>query len=256
VVELEDAGVRYGARWIWRDASLRIEAGEFTVVLGPNGAGKSTLLKVVLGLHPLGEGRVELDGAAPRRGSPAIGFMPQVRSLDRELAIRGRDVVRFGIDGHRWGVSWRGTRERARTARVDAAIEAVNAGAYADRRIGSLSGGEAQRLYLAQALVGEPRLLVLDEPLVSLDPSARADVLALTARIARERGIAVVIVAHNVNGILPYADRVVYIARGRVAAGAPEEVITTEALSRIYGAPVEVVRDRLGQPFVIGPHAA
>ncbi|HEY4440898.1 MAG TPA: ABC transporter ATP-binding protein [Candidatus Elarobacter sp.] len=253
VVALDRAGIRRGERWIWRDVSLEIPAGSFTLVLGPNGAGKSTLLNVVLGLLPLSEGSVQVDHAPPRRGNPAIGYMPQQRGVDRDLAIRGRDVVRFGVDGHHWGVPRPGATERVRRARVDAAIGAVHATAYADRRVGELSGGEAQRLYLAQALVGEPWLLVLDEPLASLDLPTAADLVALIARIKRERGIAAILVAHNLNGLISYADRVIYVAHGRMAAGTPEEVITSETLSRIYDAPVEVLHDRRGRPFVTGP---
>jgi zinc/manganese transport system ATP-binding protein len=256
MVELADAGVRYGERWIWRGASLRLTDSDFAVVIGPNGAGKSTLLNVLLGLVPLSEGRALVAGAPPRRGNPSIGYVPQVRAFDRELAIRGIDVVRFGIDGHRWGIPWSGASERSRRARVDAAVDAVDAGAFVHRRIGSLSGGEAQRVYLAQALVGHPRLLVLDEPFASLDLRAQTELPALVARVARERRVAVVLVAHDVNNLLPYADRIVCIAHGRIASGRPEEIVTPEMLSRIYGAQIEVLRDSRGRAYVTGPRVA
>lgn len=255
-ITLRDAGIRRGGRWIWRHASLDVPAGAFVGIVGPNGAGKSTLLRVVLGLLSLDEGDVRVFGARPRRGDRAIGYMPQLRQGQTGLPIRGHDVVRFGADGDRWGFALHGPENRRRVARVNAAIAAVDASAYANERIGNLSGGEAQRLFLAQALVGEPRLLVLDEPLASLDIAQQASVLALVASLARERAMTVLLVAHNVNGVLPYLDRVVYVANGRIASGTPEEVVTSETLSEIYEAPVEVVRDSNGRRFVVGVEGA
>jgi zinc/manganese transport system ATP-binding protein len=255
VVSFENAGLRFDeTRWIWRNASFVIPNGSFVAVLGPNGAGKSTLLKVILGLLPLAEGRALVSGTSPRRGNATIGYMPQVRHIEPECALRGRDMVRFGVDGHCWGVpGWSRAREAAIAKRVEAAIDAVGAGAYADRRIGSLSGGEAQRLYLAQALVGDPEILVLDEPLASLDIRGQASILALIARIARERAIAVLLVAHGINGVLPYVDRIVYIARGVVHSGSADELVNSQALSRIYGTEIEVILDRHGRRWVTDP---
>jgi zinc/manganese transport system ATP-binding protein len=251
-ISLRDAGIRRGGRWIWRHASLDVPSGAFVGIVGPNGAGKSTLLRIILGLLPLDEGEVQVFGARPRRGNRAIGYMPQLRGGQLGLAIRGRDVVRFGADGDRWGFALHGPTTRARTAHVEAAIAAVGASAYANERIGRLSGGEAQRLFLAQALVGEPRLLVLDEPLASLDIAQQGAVLSLVGSLARERAMTVLLVAHNVNGVLPYLDRVVYVANGRVAAGTPDEIVTSETLSTIYEAPVEVLRDSSGRRIVVG----
>ncbi len=255
-VEVADAGIRFGDRWIWRHASFTIEPGSFVAIVGPNGAGKSTLLKGLLGLLPPTEGRILVQNSVPRRGDPAIGYMPQARSIEPELAIRGCDIVRFGVDGFRWGIPLPGMRERDRRKRVERAVEAVGAQGYAHRRLGSLSGGEAQRLFLAQALAGDPDLLILDEPLANLDLVNRAAITALTAAIARERGIAVLLVAHDVNGLLPYLDTLVYAANGRIAAGRPADVVTTAALSRIYDAHVEVLVDSQGRRFVVAPDPA
>jgi zinc/manganese transport system ATP-binding protein len=252
VVALEHAAVRLGERTIWREASARIAPGEFVAVLGPNGAGKSTLLRVLLGLVPLSEGRVEVFGRSPHRGNPAIGYVPQRRTLDPDLAVRGRDLVLLGLDGHRWGFALPGAGRHAQHVLVDEALAAVEATAYADRPIGRLSGGEQQRLLLAQALVGAPRLLVLDEPLASLDLRNQLAIARLVRRLARERDIAVLLVAHDVNPLLPVIDRVMYVARSHVAIGTPEEIITTERLSALFDAPVEVVHDSRGRVFVVG----
>lgn len=254
-VVLDDVTVRLSNRTIWQHARIRIAPGEFVAVLGPNGAGKSTLLRVLLGLLTPRAGAVRVLGREPRRGSQAIAYVPQRRSLDPDLPVRGRDIVMLGLDGLRWGIplpARLSAKRRQHEAQVDAAIAAVEASAYADRPIGKLSGGEQQRLLLAQALVGQPHLLLLDEPLASLDLRSQVAISTLVARLARERGITVVMVTHDVNPVLPYVDQVVYVARGEVLAGRPEDIITTAQLSRLYDAPVEVVHDSHGRVFVVG----
>jgi zinc/manganese transport system ATP-binding protein len=248
---------------IWSNASASIAAAEFVVALGPNGAGKSTLLRLLLGLIGPSEGQVEVFGAPPHRGNAQIGFVPQRRTTEAGMGIRGRDLVAMGVDGHRWGVGLPGARRRRQQARVADVIAMVGASDYADRPIGQLSGGERQRLLLAQALVSEPRLLLLDEPLASLDMRSQIATAQMIAQLARSQGITVVLVAHDVNPLLFALDRVLYIAHGAVAVGRPEDVITTERLSALYDAPVEVVRDSRGHVFVVGmdeeiahPHVA
>lgn len=251
-LRLRDAGAVRGGQVIWRHADLEVAPGEFVVVLGPNGAGKTTLLRALLGLQPLFEGEVAVLGGPPRRGRRAIGYVPQRRGLDPELNVRARDLVGLGVDGTRWGVPLSPRARRRRSELVDGALEAVGASAFAGRRVGALSGGEQQRLLLAQALVTEPRILLLDEPLASLDLRSQGVICALVARVARERGITVVLVAHDVNPLVPFLDRVVYVARGAMVAGRPEEVITGESLSALYAYPVEVLRDSRGRVVVIG----
>jgi zinc/manganese transport system ATP-binding protein len=242
---------------VWRDITLRVEHGEFAAVLGPNGAGKSALLKVLLGLLPLSAGEARVLGRSPGAGNGRIGYLPQRRTFDAATRIRGIDVVRLGLDGDRWGVPlphWLpgGARRRQEAARVQEVIDLVGAGAYARRPIGQLSGGEQQRLLIAQALVRRPRLLMLDEPLDSLDLPNQSAVAALVQRICVTEGVAVMLVAHDVNPILPYLDRVIYLAGGAAAQGPPEEVITGPTLSRLYGVPIEVLRASDGRMVVVG----
>lgn len=257
LVELVGAGVRVGGRSLWTGVDVTIGAGEFVAVLGPNGVGKSTLIKALLGLVPLAEGTLRVNGQRPGAANPLIGYLPQRRSFDPQLRIRGTDVVRLGFDGHRWGLPLPGARRfspraRAVQTRVREVIELVGAQAYADRPIGQLSGGEQQRLLIAQALVSRPRLLLLDEPLDSLDLPNQAAVAALVSRICRAEGVTVLMVAHDVNPILTYLDRVVYIAAGGAAAGRPRDVITSETLTRLYGTPVEVLATSDGRLVVVG----
>ena len=227
-------------------------------MLGPNGAGKSTLLKAILGLLPLSAGHLDVLGAPARRGNARIGYLPQRRSFDVDLRVRGRDIVRLGLDGTRWGVplprprGLGGDGHAASMRRVDEAIELVGATAFAHRPVGELSGGEQQRLLIAQALVSRPAILLLDEPLDSLDLNNQQQISALVGRISREQRVTVLLVAHDVNPILADLDRVIYVASGRSVIGTPDEVINTETLSRLYGVTVEVLRTRDGRLVVVG----
>jgi len=237
---------------------MRVGPGEFVALLGANGSGKSTLLKAALGALPLESGAASVLGAAPGEARRSIGYLPQRRAFDAGMRLRGWDIVRLGLDGDRWGLPvrlpWGEGRMRARQAseRIAEAIAMVGAEAYAARAIGECSGGEQQRLLIAQALVGRPELFLLDEPLDSLDLPNQAAVAALVAKLCRSTGVAVLLVAHDVNPLLPYLDRVVYLARGRAVEGSVEEVITSETLSALYGVPVEVLRASDGRLVVVG----
>src|SRR3954454_12890190 len=244
VAELRDAAIRLGGRTLWEGLNLSVQPGEFVAVLGPNGAGKTTLLKVLLGLVELSAGSASVAGLPPREGRDRVGYVPQLRAFDRELPLRGRDLVRLGFDGHRHALA-RGDGDAG--AAVAAALEAGGAPPSADAPIGLLWGGEQRRLRIAQALLGSPPLLLCDEPLLSLDPSHQHEVTALLDRRRREDDSAVVFVTHEINPVLPYVDRVLYLAGGRWAVGTADEVFTSTRLSELYGTRIDVVhlRDRI-----------
>ena len=260
VIQFEHAGVRRGGRALWSDVHLSVEPGEFIAILGPNGAGKSTLLKAILGLLPLSEGRLTVLGTCVRRGNSAVGYLPQRRTFGPDVHVQGRELVRLGLEGTRWGVPlpvlrrlWGGDKlAREERRRVQQAIEMVGATAYANRPIGTLSGGEQQRLLIAQALVTRPRILLLDEPLDSLDLYNQQAVSALIRRVSQEYQITVLLVAHDVNPLLPYLDRVLYIGRGQIAIGTPESVINSETLSHLYDSPIDVLHTQDGRLIVVG----
>ncbi|MFC0042277.1 metal ABC transporter ATP-binding protein [Actinomadura rayongensis] len=237
-IALRGAGLAYGSRVLWRGLDLEVRAGEFLAVLGANGTGKSSLLRVLLGLQRLTEGTVEIEGRAPRRGD-LVGYVPQRLEVSPLTPLRARDVVRLGVDGHRWGF---GRARGAVRARVEDALRAVGAEPYADVPLRLLSGGERQRVRVAQALASDPRILLCDEPLLSLDPGSQATVAGLIDERRRARDTAVVFVTHEIEPILGLADRVLYLAGGRFRIGAPDDVLTSPVLSDLYGTPVEVVR--------------
>jgi zinc/manganese transport system ATP-binding protein len=255
VIEAAGLAAGYGGSIIWSGADFQVGAGEFLTVLGPNGAGKSTLLRMVLGLLPPAGGTLRVFGEPPQRGSPGIGFVPQRRALDPDISIGAEDIVGLGVDGHRWGVRLSRRASGRRRQAVAEALAAVGAAGYARRPVGRLSGGEQQRLQLAQALVTQPRLLLLDEPLASLDLRSQQAVSQLVAELRARQDFAVVLVTHDINPVLSVTDRVMYIAGGSVSVGTPDEVITSENLSRLYQAEVEVLTDSRGRVFVVGLEA-
>lgn len=247
-IELEQVRVEFGRRVLLENLSLQILQGEFVTILGPNGAGKSTLLKLLLGLLKPAAGTIRVLGRAPRRGNRAIGYAPQHRALEADLALRARDVVGFGLDGDRWGI---GFPSRHRRAIIDQALAEVNALSFADAPVGQLSGGEQQRLLIAQALLTNPRLLLLDEPLANLDIARGQEIVSLVSNLCRARDVTVLLVSHDINPLLPVTDRVLYIANGQGVIGTPDEVITSATLSKLYQSSVEVVQ-ALGRLFVVG----
>jgi zinc/manganese transport system ATP-binding protein len=257
MIELAGATVRLGGRRIFSDVELHVGPGQLVAVLGPNGAGKSTLMRVLLGLVRLEAGSVSVLGRPPGQARSAIGYLPQRRGFDSSTRIRGVDLIRLGLDGHRWGLPIALTkaareRHRAESAQIRDVIALVGASEYAQRPIGELSGGEQQRLLIAQALVREPQLLILDEPLDSLDLPNQTAVAGLLRRICTTRNVSVLLVAHDVNPLLGYLDQVIYLAGGRARSGRAEQVITSATLTELYGAPIEVLRTHDGRMVVVG----
>ncbi len=256
-VELRGITVRRDGRDVLRDVELTVAPGEFLAVLGPNGAGKSTLMSAILGLVPLAGGSARVLGTTPVAARTRIGYLPQRHGLPESVRIRGRDLVRLGLEGDRWGLavpltSRARARRRVERERVEQVIELVGAAAYAGRPVGELSGGEQQRLLIAQALVSGPELLILDEPLDSLDLPNQAAVAALVRKVASTENVAVLLVAHDVNPLLGHIDHVVYLARGQALCGSVKDVITASRLSALYGSPIEVLRTADGRLVVVG----
>lgn len=252
IVEVEAATIALGSRTILETVSFAIGRGEFVGVFGPNGAGKTTLMRAILGLIAPRRGLIRVLGAPARRGNAAIGYIPQSHAAAVHLRLRGWDFVACAADGARWGMPFLGAAARRD---VDRALETVGASALARRPLGELSGGERQRLLLAQALLGRPQLLLLDEPLISLDPRHQDAVVSLAKGLQRDLGVTILFSAHELNPLLGALDRVLYLGAGRAALGRVEEVVTGPVLSALYQSPIEVV-DLDGRIFVMsGKHA-
>jgi zinc/manganese transport system ATP-binding protein len=237
VLAVASAGVRLGGRQILDDVSFSVGAGEFVGLIGSNGAGKTTLLRVILGLQA-STGQVTIAGAAGAGRRGLIGYVPQKIYLDPDMPVRARDLVGLGLDGHRLGIPLPSRRKRQL---ADEMLAAVDASGFADQRVGSLSGGEQQRVMIAHALISKPRLLLLDEPLANLDITSAQEIITLLAKICREQHVAVLISAHEMNSLLPVMDRIVYMAGGRAASGTTAEVIREDVLSKLYGHHVDVL---------------
>jgi zinc/manganese transport system ATP-binding protein len=239
VIELDRATIQVGGRDVLTDVSFSIRSGEFIGVLGPNGSGKTTLMRAILGLIPPRAGTIRAFGHAPRRGDADIGYLPQVRTVLPDLRVRGIDFIASSVRGERWGVP---SLSRADRKMIEKMLAAVGARDLAARPLADMSGGERQRLLLAQALLGEPRLLLLDEPLISLDYRYQEAVVDLVRRYARERNITVLFSAHELNQLVGALDRVLYLGNGKAALGTVSEVVTGPVLSQLYGTSIDVVR--------------
>ena len=256
VIRMRGAAADVGGRRIWSGLDLDVHPGDFVAVLGPNGAGKTTLLRMILGLVAPAAGRVTVLGGASRAARRTWHTCPSGAPMKRTFAFAASTSFGWASNGNRSGIPRPSRSRDARCPRRARALEVVGAGAYARRAIGECSGGEQQRLLIAQALVRDPALLLLDEPLESLDLPNQQAITSLVSNIAGT-GVAVVVVAHDVNPIMRHLDGAVYIARGRALAGLPSAVITTETLSRLYGAPVDVLHTSDGRLVVAGqPDAA
>ena len=247
VIGLDHAAIAIGGRDILVDTSFAIARGEFIGVLGPNGAGKTTLMRAILGLLPPRAGSLRVFGRAPRRGDPQIGYLPQVRTVVPDLRLRGFDFIASSVHGERWGLPVLTAADRRV---IEKTLAAVGAADLAVRPLSDMSGGERQRLLLAQALLGEPQLLLLDEPLISLDYRYQEAVIDLVRRFARERNITVLFSAHELNQLIGTLDRVLYLGNGHAALGTVAEVATAPVLSQLYGTEIEVVRAN-GHIFVL-----
>ena len=259
-IRAERLEVRYRNKLVWKDASFDVQPGEFVAVIGPNGAGKTTLFRMLLGLHWPSSGRLSVFGAAPRRGNYRIGYVPQRHTIDRETHLECDKLVRLGYPGTRWGpgkrwapLQW-GPRFQLRAEREAAARALADVGAsdLGSQPLGALSGGELQRIFLAEALVGNPDMLLLDEPLSNLDLRRSRELVETIHGLVLSRGVTTLLVAHDINPMIKCLDKVIYIANGHVAVGTPDDVLSSERLSALYGVRVEVLHDSRGNLVIVG----
>jgi len=256
VAAIRARGVKVGYRGavVWHDATFEVGRGEFVAVIGPNGAGKTTLFRLLLGIQRPMAGSLEVFGAPPRRGSPRIGYVPQRHTIDNDTHVAADVLVHLGVSGTHLGPEFSIGAARRATAE---ALAAVGASELGSKPLGAMSGGELQRIFLAEAISGRPEMLLLDEPLSNLDMRRTRELVELVHGLVRSRRVTTLLVAHDINPLIECLDRVIYIANGRVANGPPEEVLTSASLSELYGVPVEVLHDSRGNIVIVGgenPH--
>jgi zinc/manganese transport system ATP-binding protein len=249
LITAENLSAGYAGRPVWSDVNFGFGRGEFVAVIGPNGAGKTTLFRLILGLQRPMSGHLRIFGASPSRGNPHIGYVPQRHTIDADTNVECLELVRLGLSGTRWGFNPFAHYDRDAAL---GALEAADAADLAHRRLGALSGGELQRIFLAEALVSKPDLLLLDEPLSNLDIRRETELLHLVNNAVRTRGVTALLIAHNINPLLPHLNKVMYVANGRMATGAPGEVLTSATLTQLYGVQVEVLKDPHGNVAIIG----
>ena len=249
VIRADRLGVGFRDRPVWRDASFRVGRGEFVAVIGPNGAGKTTLFRMLLGLQRATVGSLTVFGEPPRRGNRRIGYVPQRHPIDNDTHIECESLVRLGVSGTRWGpgLGFRHDRELAQEA-----LASVGAADLAHKGLGTLSGGELQRVFLAEAMAGNPEVLLLDEPLSNLDIRRSRELVELVHGLVLSRHVTTLLVAHDINPLIQCLDKVIYVANGRVATGPPAEVLTSERLTALYGVRVEVLRDSRNNIVIVG----
>ena len=234
VVRLEDIWVHYNSTPILEGINLSVEQGDFLGVIGPNGGGKTTLLKVILGLITPSQGKILVLGKPPERSRNNIGYVPQYNLFDRDFPISVWDVVLIGRYG-RAGLLRRYSREDRRT--VQDALQTVGMLDYKNRQIGKLSGGEQQRVFIARALVSEPKLLLLDEPTASVDPTMQTEFYELLERLKQQ--MAIVLVSHDISAISIYVDKIACLNRQLFYHGSKE--IGPEVLEATYKCPVQMI---------------
>ena len=249
IIRAEHLAAGYPNNTVWHDASFAVGSGEFVAVIGPNGAGKTTLFRLLLGLQQPLSGSLAVFDGVPKRGNPRIGYVPQSHIIDTDTNVEALELVRLGVSGRKWGVGLFSQDDRKAAIRT---LSEVGAAAMQHRPLGQLSGGELQRVFLAEALVSNPEILLLDEPLSNLDIRREKELIELVNRIVRSRKVTALLIAHHINPLLPFLDRVLYIANGRVATGKPEDVLTSKILSTLYGVPIEVLRDSRGNLAIVG----
>lgn len=238
VLTVRQLGVNYPGRRVLHDVSFDIGQGEFCGLIGANGSGKTTLFRALLGLQAASKGQILINGKPIQQGLSSAGYVPQKSFLDPDIPLTARDVVALGLDGHRLGFSLWSRRQRGL---IDQTLESVDALSFAGQRIGRLSGGQQQRVLIAHALIRQPRLLLLDEPMANLDMAAAAEIISLLKRLVQQQ-VSVLLSAHDINPLLPVIDRVVYLANGQAASGPTEQVIRTSVLSHLYGYHIDVIR--------------
>ncbi len=247
-VQIDDLAIRYGDRTVLSDVSLRIPAGQWTVILGANGAGKSSLLAAIVGIGPGARAvTFPMPSTEAKRRSTFIAFVPQKPELPAGMSVA--EYVLLGRTAH---LGWLRSESNSDRTSAAAAMTRLNVASFADRLLSELSGGEAQRVVLARALCQDAQILVLDEPTASLDVGRQMAVLELVRELAHTEGLTVVSALHDLTSAARYGDNFVLLGDGEVAAqGVADDIMQPAVLSRHYGATMHRIEGPDGLPVLV-----
>jgi zinc/manganese transport system ATP-binding protein len=251
IINANKLSAGYGKTTVWSNASFKVSRGEFVAVLGPNGAGKSTLFKLLLGIQQPLSGTLTVNGIEPKRGSSQIGYVPQRRGISSQTTLSAGELVKLGYNGHKLGFN---LSNKHINTKIEEVLGQVDAKDLAEKSLGQLSGGELQRIFLAQALIGQPEILLLDEPLANLDLRRENELVLLVKKLAIEHNITVLLIAHDLNPLISVIDSVIYVANGQVVSGETDNILTSEMLSKLYKSQIEVLKDSAGRIVIVGSH--
>ncbi|WP_297495714.1 metal ABC transporter ATP-binding protein [Thermococcus sp.] len=238
-VEAENLTIFYGGKPALSNVTFGLDEGRTLLLLGPNGAGKTTLLKTIACFHREYSGKLLVFGKKPCNARSLIGYVPQSSSLNERVPLTALEVVAMGGIYRRGFFHFKIPEEILRKAEEVLAFVGLNY--VKDELFRELSGGQKQRVLLARALMSDPRLLLLDEPLSALDPSARAEVTNVLSKIKSERNVTMIITTHDINPLLEIGDLVMLINKRLIAFGKPEEVLIDEVIKSVYGPMAKVI---------------
>lgn len=247
VITFQNLTLRYPGKQIFSDFSESITEGEFIGILGANGAGKSTLLRAILGLIKPASGNIMILKHFVHRGCSHVGYVPQLQQHLQNNKLSGRAYIASALRGFCYGLPLYTKEQKDEIERVIALVNAKN---YIDRPFVQLSGGERKRVALAQALLNQPKILLLDEFLNGLDPGQQRQMVDLIQTLSVKLNMTVLFTAHDLNPFLKVISRIIYLAAGKVAMGDVNEIVTSEKLSWLYGSTIDVVQSK-GQYFVV-----
>ncbi len=233
---ISDISAGYGHTLAVREVSADVPQGSVVGLIGPNGAGKSTLLKALAGVLPLRSGSVDLDGVDPRRQPGRIAFVPQREDVNWEFPVTARDVVLMGRYRHAGWLRWPARADRRRS---EAALDQLGLGGLGGRHISQFSGGQQQRIFLARALVQEPRVVLLDEPFTGIDLPNR-EVFHRIIRDLAASGVIVVVATHDLDEVRQTTDHVLCVNRRMTAFGPTAQTFTPDVLRATFEGQVAV----------------
>jgi len=233
-LNVENLCVKVDDRHLIENITFTVDEGSIVAIIGPNGAGKTTLIKAILGLMPYAQGSVKLFGHPLKRANShaGVGYVPQRLDFDRTFPLTVSELLGFTVPPIYAFPFFRNKEEKKH---INELLKIVGAQELSDRNIGSLSGGELQRVMIAKAIVNDPKILFLDEPASGVDIEGQERFYDLVKRLKREKGLTVIMISHDLNIVYRFADNVICMNRKLICTGKPQEALTDEVIKSIYG---------------------